>query len=397
MKRFNKILALVLAMTMMFCVVSICASAGDTVNAAYKIRFVDNDGNPITSVEAGSTANVIVSIKTDGYTNNFTIQGFFDSNKLSHIRQNGSAVQSLSAKNCGALIGRFANTGEWEDAPADLLQYEDDEIGNGYVMDWGFTGNVVMAPHADGMYSPEFDDAMKAQYKGVYLTYTANSGDSCVKVNTYNEFIDVVRFRFLANETTNLDKTVFFLTEHPSFTNIYIDPLDIPLANVQGQVNPTLVSNLTIEYPGGSAPAPTPVDVQNIETQAQWQDKNAGLMRVAFRGNVLNYVPSFAEGSTTEIDDITELGVVYSTTVANPTAGAAGCTTVKAYTLYDFTSGGYFFRAVVGSYPYNNTDTLYANAYIVIDGQTITASNAAYQTTGSDIYTLAVGHGMQAK
>ena len=67
MKRFNKILALVLAMTLMFGAVSICASAADTTNAGFKVRFVDNDGNAITSVAAGSTANVIVSIKTNGY------------------------------------------------------------------------------------------------------------------------------------------------------------------------------------------------------------------------------------------------------------------------------------------------------------------------------------------
>lgn len=154
---------------------------------------------------------------------------------------------------------------------------------------------------------------------------------------------------------------------------------------------------LTITVGAGGGSSTVTTDVQNIATQAQWQDKNAGLMRVAFRGNVLNYVPSFAEGSTTEIDDITEMGVVYSKTVANPTAGAADCTTVQAYTLYDFTTGGYFFRAVVGNYPYNNTDTLYANAYIVIDGQTITASNAAYQTTGADVYAAAVANGMASK
>ena len=33
-------------------VVSVCASAADTVNAAYRVEFVDNDGNAITEVKA---------------------------------------------------------------------------------------------------------------------------------------------------------------------------------------------------------------------------------------------------------------------------------------------------------------------------------------------------------
>ncbi|MBE6748788.1 MAG: hypothetical protein E7557_06115 [Ruminococcaceae bacterium] len=147
---------------------------------------------------------------------------------------------------------------------------------------------------------------------------------------------------------------------------------------------------------GNSAPAPT-VTVDNISTQVQWQSKDAGLMRVAFRGNIKGYTPSFATGSTTEIADITEMGVVYSKSNANPTVGGANCTAAPAWTIYDFTTGGYFFRAVVGNYPYDNGETLYANAYIVINGQTITAANGATQTTGAAEYARAVALGMAAK
>lgn len=390
MKRFNKILALVLAMTMMFCVVSICASAADTENAAYKVRFVDNDGNPITSVEAGSTANVIVSIKTNGYSNNFTFQGFFDSNKLSHIRQNGSAVQSLSAKNCGKLLGRFENTGEWADAPDDLIKHEYDEIGNGYVLDWGYTNNVVMAPHSEGMYPPDFTDAMKAQYKGVYLIYTANSGDSCVKVNTYNEFIDIVRFRFLANETTDLDKTVFFLSEHPSFTNIYIDPMDEPLSNVQGQVNPIKVSNLAIEYPGGGS-TPATVKVNTLDAQVQWADKEKGLLNIGFRGQIAegyDHTKDLAGGTGPngglQLNTLTEVGFILTSERDGVTN-----TPYPAYTIYNFKDGGYFYRLVVGNVPYTSDEDFSVQAYVVIGGKTYNASNTI-TTTGKAQYDRAV-------
>ena len=153
MKRFNKILALVLALTMMCGLVSICASAADTVNAGFKVRYVDNDGNPVTSVAAGSTVNVILSLKTNNsYSPIFAAHLYYDSALFTHIRQNGSAVQSLSAKNCGQVLGRFANTTEIEDVSAELLAHENEIAGNGYVKDWGADNSVAMASHKDNMY-----------------------------------------------------------------------------------------------------------------------------------------------------------------------------------------------------------------------------------------------------
>lgn len=149
---------------------------------------------------------------------------------------------------------------------------------------------------------------------------------------------------------------------------------------------------------GGVTPPPAgdPIEVENITTQVQWQSKDEGLMRVAFRGNIKNYDLNLVDGSQTEIADITEMGVVYSKSNTDPTIDGTNCTDVKAWTIYDFTSGGYFFRAVVGSYPYDNADTLYAKAYIIIDGQTIYAPSAM-TTTGAQAYAAGVANGMSAK
>lgn len=398
MKRFNKILALVLAMTMMFCVVSICASAADTENAAYKVEFVDNDGNPITEVAAGGFANVIISIKTDGYSNNFAFHGFYDVNKLTQIRYDGNKIQNIGAK-VGELQGRFNNTGVWADAPDDLLAYEDDQIGNSCVYDWGYSGSIVMSTHADSMYTPDFTDAQKAQYKGVYLSYTTYQlmDASCVKVNTEGNFAKLVRFRFMANVDTALNKDVFFLTEHPSFTNIYIDPKDEPLGNIRGQVLPTLVSNLTIEYPAGGSSEAKPV-VSNLETQVRWQDKNAGLLDIGFCGSVSGLTPELDTDGVT-VKNVERVGFKFSRTDATLTNNV---TTVDAYTLYDFTAetaGTYKFRAVVtgDDLDYKKTDALYACAFIQIGSEEILATNAKIDTTINAEYLDAVNnHNMPA-
>ncbi len=400
MKRLSKILALVLAMTMMFGVVSICASAADTTNAAFKVEFVDNDGNAITSVTAGNTANVIVSIKTNGYSPIFAFLAFYDYTALTHIRQNGTAVQTLSAKNCGELLGRFGNDGNYEEASDELLAHEDDVAGNGYVNDWGFTGNVTMTPHKDLMWDGiGFTDAQKAQYKGINFGYLVGVTDSNLTVNTEGEYYQMVRFRFLAEKDTTLDQNAFFLLDNDTKTYITIDPDDEPLRNAQAST-PVKASNLTVEYAtGGSTPEPTPtVTVENLDTQVQWQDKDAGLMRVAFRGNIKGYdaTTDLVTGSTTELNKLTEIGVMFSKTDSTPTK-EEGATVVPAYTIYDFTTGGYFYRAVVGSVDYTSTETLYANAYIVLNGTTYTATNAVISTTGAAEYTRATGNGMAAK
>ena len=396
MKRFNKILALMLAMTMMFSVVSTFASAANTTDASYKIEFADNDGNAITSVASGSMANVIVSIKTNGYAPAFAFRAIYDATALTHIRAEGTKVQSVRPENCAALIGRFTNTDLVVNPSDDLLEHEDDEIGVGKIYDWG-SAEPASAPHSDLMYPTDFTQAQKDQFKCINFGYLANSGKTCLTVNTEGEYVPFVRYRFMAEKDTVLDSSIFYFENNPSNTYIAIDPDDEPFSNLQAS-DPVVASNFTVEYEGGTTPPPAtdPITVENISTQVQWQDKDAGKMRVAFRGNIKNYDLNLVDGSQTEIADISEMGVVYSKSNADPTVGGANCSYAPAWTIYDFTSGGYFFRAVVGNYQYDNAETLYAKAYIVIDGQTIYAPSAM-TTTGAQAYAAGVANGMSAK
>ncbi len=386
MKRLNKVLALVLAMTMMFGVVSVCASAADTVNAAYRVEFVDNDGNAITEVKAGSTANVIVSIKTNGYSPVFAFLAIYDSTSLTHIRKNGTEVQSLKPTNCAEVLGRFANTSTVENPSQDLIDHEDDEIGDGTIYDWGYSEPTI-TPHTDAMYPADFTDAQKAQYKCINFGYLSNSGKTSLTVNTAGEFVRMVRFRFLANVDTELNNNVFYFNADDTKTYITIDPDDEPFANLQSS-KAVSVSNLTFEYAGGSA---TPsYTVNTLDAQVQWADKEAGLMNLGFRGQFVGFDVEADKGTTVgpnggtnlkEDTQLKEVGIIL-------TKGTGSGTKYPVHTVYNFKDGGYFYRLVVGNVSYTGTEEFSAKAYVVIGSKTFEASNTI-TTTGAAQYNRA--------
>lgn len=389
MKRLNKVLALVLAMTMMFGVLSVFASAADTVNAAFKVEFVDNDGNAITEVKAGSTANVIVSIKTNGYSPIFAFLAFYDYTALTHIRQNGSAAQSITGNNCRELYGRFANTGHYEEDDA-LLEYENSEIGNGYVNDWGFTGNITVTPHKDLMWEGiGFTDAQKAQYKGINFGYLVPGTDSNSTVNTNGEFVKMVRFRFLAEKDTILNQNTFFLLDNDTKTYITIDPDGQVLRNLQTST-PVKCTNLTVEYPtaggneGGGDSGDTPTvtaPVSSKEVQVKWKDKANKEIYIGFCGEYTGTVTTTKDPVTGKdiVNEITEIGFLFST--SDNTFAEGTYTQRAAETLYDFGSGTYKFRVVAEA----TTDSelpLYGKAYIKLAGSdTILLANDKIETT----------------
>lgn len=141
---------------------------------------------------------------------------------------------------------------------------------------------------------------------------------------------------------------------------------------------------------GGVTPPPVqdPVEVKNISAQVQWQDKDAGLMKVAFRGNILNYTVNLKDGSNDILADINGVGVMFSKSNTNPTVGGDYCTAVPAATIYDFTNGGYFFRAIVEEVGYDNTVKLYARPYIILNDDIIVASDVI-STSGAEEYARA--------
>lgn len=102
-------------------------------------------------------------------------------------------------------------------------------------------------------------------------------------------------------------------------------------------------------------------------------------MDAALIADLVNFASEAYETSGTsalgnpECSKISEIGFVYSKTVATPTATLDGvvkagtdCTKVPSYTIY--TSSGYKFRSVIENVPRTGADTIYAIPYIVVDG-----------------------------
>lgn len=151
-------------------------------------------------------------------------------------------------------------------------------------------------------------------------------------------------------------------------------------------------NNVTITVGNGGSTSQT-ATVANKDVQTQWSDKANGILKLGFRGTIANYdhTTDLVTGSTTKLAKLAEVGVVFSKTDSTPTRAEIGstCTDAPAYAIYSFTTGEYYFRAVVDNVPATgegSTATIYANAYIKYNGQYYEATNAVLQTTGATQY-----------
>jgi hypothetical protein len=392
MRKVSKVLAVVLALTMLVATSVLPASAVDLENASLKLSFKDVSGNTITSAAAGSMVDVFVSLKVDAFVQQMQFYVNYNSDYVSHNRYNTESVSAANTRYAAQWLGNFGDDSEFE-ITEESEYYEFDQANGafGYCLNWGADTTLAVTPYnASTMPTPPL-----ATTKLIKVVYATNSGDRTLLVNTKGEYYEMLKIRFAVNkDIEKIDDSIFFFDNQLEKVVINIDSENVPFADCA--VNSVKQLNVTFEHEGQSAPAQDPITVENIATQVQWQDKDAGKMRVAFRGNIKNYDLNLVDGSQTEIADISAMGVVYSKSNADPTVGGANCSNAPAWTIYDFTTGGYFFRAVVGNYGYDDTTTLNAKAYIVIDGQTIYAPSAM-TTTGAQAYAAGVANGMSAK
>lgn len=402
MKRLNKILALVLALVMMVGVVSVCASAADITNAAYKVAFMDsNTESPtaISSAKAGDVVDVYISIKTNSYSPLFAFLAFYDATALTHTRQNATEVKNINDANCAALQGRFANKLAVENPSQDLIDHEDDEIGVGEILDWG-ASLPTTTPHTDDMYPASFTDAQKAQFKGVNFGYLAPTNQTVLTVNTEGQYVEMVRIRFIAQKDVTLDKNVFYLLEDPVSTYIAIDPADEPFSRLQKEA-PVKVSNLVVEYATAGGTTPPPADeptaaVENLDTKVRWatteEDSRSNVLYVGFEGKLTGV-------SADKVSTIKEIGFKFST--SDKTLATA--TNVPTYVIYDFTAetaDTYKFRSIVrrplakADIDGTVTHNIYAQAYVTIGDTTTPASNII-ETTLQAQYAEGVANKME--
>ncbi len=375
MKRFNKILAVVLVISMLASFMSVSVFAVDLENASYRLSIRDIDGKVISSASAGDVVDLVISIKTNGYTPTFTINFCYDYTLLTQTRQSYTTTAStISATNCRELLGNFADKTEITDEDDPIWQLESEEIGNGYYLLWG-AGTSTATTHKDTMYPSTWGDTEKAQYKCVNYNYTTDPGDSVLVPDTKGEYWDVVRFRFIANVDTVLDDSVIFVNPDAAKTFIAMDPDDIPLSNLQ--TTPVVkVSNLTIEYE-----APAANLVYHVKNQVQWNDQAANSINI---GVVAGFdsadIPIVFDDDNVSTN-VTAVGADFA---INDVA-QAGKTTTRVYMV---NSGEkYYFRIVLGNISTTTEDTYTVTPYVVYDGQPYYAE--AVTITPDDVATLA--------
>ena len=136
------------------------------------------------------------------------------------------------------------------------------------------------------------------------------------------------------------------------------------------------VAEFTVGEGGSTGPVEPTVKVNNLSTQVQWANKDAGLMNLGFRGQI-------ADGYNAETDKDGTTGVNGGANLAKLTEVGfyLNNTKYQAYTIYNFVDGGYFYRVVVGNVSYDSETEFSAQAYVVIDGTEYKADDATTITT----------------
>ena len=355
-----------------------------STDAAFKFAFKDSAGNAISSVKAGDVVDLYVSIKTEGYSPVFQIVFCYDYTLLTHIRQNGTAVQSITANNCRELLGDFADkTTQIEDDTDPIWQFENEEIGNGYYKLWG-AGTSTATPHKDTMYPSTWGDTEKAQYKCISFGYMTDTADSVLTVNTNGEFYEMVRFRFLALADTKLDSDVVFNNPDAAKSYIAIDPDDAPISCAQYN-SAVKVSNLTYEY--DVAPS---VVVSHVKQQSKW---NGGKVDAAnylfgFVGQVSGLELTTTTNETTGRAMVNEISAITATATYNGGTAVADVVTVWAV------EGGYQFRAqFAGFQPTDAKEVSVVFAITMSDGTTVYESASETKAINA-IYAASVTNGL---
>lgn len=140
-------------------------------------------------------------------------------------------------------------------------------------------------------------------------------------------------------------------------------------------------------------------EVSNDGVKVQW-DANDSEVKLGYRGTISNLDITTTYNATTnavEVNELSEIGVIYSKSVASPTlADVANSTAIKAIcrTIYDNQDGTYSFRAVVRHAPIANTDTIYAVMYITLADGTTTYYSLPGSTTTQAAYNAGRSNGM---
>lgn len=373
MKRFSKILAVVLVISLFASIFAVTASAisNDTTKAAYQIAFKDESGNVISSAKSGDVVDMYVSVKTYAYATALQLQFSYPKDALTHTRSNVTTVKSVTAKNGFALLGNFANTDPIEDEDDPIWQYEDENVGNGYYKHWG-AGEFIGTPHNTTQYPSTWTDEQKEKYNLINLMYTTDPTDSVLLINTDGEFAEFVRIRFIAQKDVTLDGTDF--TAPICFVGYNTDG-DVLLANCQ-KTNATKCF-ASLEFAKAAAKK-----VYHVANQVQKNADDASLINIGVKGGFKASDIAIAFNDAGTSTNVKNVG-------AKVTINDVTQTGTERF-VYDVNGDGseYQFRAVINGVDPSNASEIKVVLYVeMTDGTTHEANEVTIST--SDIAALA--------
>lgn len=144
--------------------------------------------------------------------------------------------------------------------------------------------------------------------------------------------------------------------------------------------------------------APTVPFVTNDGVKVQW-DNDASHIKLGYKATISDLALTTTFNSATnayEVNELSEVGVLYSTTKDNPSLEDVGSTAIKAIcnTLYDNKDGTYSFRAVVKGAPIDSTTIIYSVMYITLTDGTTSYYSISGATTPKAAYDAGRLNGM---
>lgn len=370
MKKTSKVMSVVLALMLIANILAFSASAAD-----YKLKV--SLSTSVANVEAGKTFDLYLVLKSSAASPKWASGEF-------PVAYDSAYLETPTLTNVSTAGYAWEPTIDLDHSAVSHTQFEA-AVSAKELSDYGWdTIRCFILPNKTGFSYVDLT-AGATVYK---VTFTVKAGVA----NGTKIYLGIPA-------DCISDKGELYFNEGLSGVELY--------GNYDGDMNPANnydISNaLTYVTVGSAVPS-----VANGPTQVQWANKSAGLMNIAFRGVISGYTPTFVPGSTTEIADIMEAGVLFSKSDDTPTLAEVGstCSKVPAYTLYKGTAGDtgtgtYFFRAIATNASFNDSiesvKTVYAVAYIEMsDGTTYYYSADVLSTTAAAQYTRATGHGMPA-
>lgn len=278
-----------------------------------------------------------------------------------HIGYDSSVFEPVETSDAGVLLKDAKNS------PV---------VFDGYALDGKVSSDYSFVQNKGNLDTADTAKGWNASYK-IFLVLTGDLFDASSETK-------VLAFKLrvkdtAANGTYAVGVTQGSINDGSTQVDEEISPIGGPSGTEYGFSTSKIFDlyDASVTVAGGTTPPPAAtVKVNNLSTQVQWANKDAGLMNLGFRGQI-------AAGYDATADDAGTTGPNGGKNLAKLTEVGfyLNGTKYQAYTIYNFVNGGYFYRVVVGNVSYDSETEFSAQAYVVINGTEYKADDATTITT----------------